>query len=51
MHCMMPRACLHGALPDIMHELMCPMPQVPLALHETITLSPANGLLLKVTLR
>ena len=42
------RGHLYRALPDIMQKLMCPTPQVPLTLHETITLSPANGLLLKV---
>lgn len=42
---------LHRAVPDITHKLMCPAPQVPLPLHETITLSPANGLLLKVMRR
>ena len=36
---------------DITHKLTCPTPQVPLTLHETITLSPANGLLVRVMRR
>ena len=51
MNFLMPCMCLHGALPTITHKLMCSLPQVPLTLHETITLSPASGLLLKVTPR